>query len=313
MPNHNDVAEKAPTLMRWLQAQCWDTTSLPQAIRDVPTMISEDERALLYQLTRDYYRGAGRVVDAGCFLGGSTVALAQGLLDRTYPIRDRVIDTFDLFRLDEGSYLPYESLLEGMRPGDSLRPKFDAHLGDRADLVAVAEGDICDARWSAGPIEILFIDLAKGWSINDHVSRMFFPSLVPGQSVVIQQDYCHEWTPWLPITMELLSDAFLYCGSVPFSSALFVPRRPIALSELPESLFDDLSHDDKLKLYDRALERFAGEDRGVLECGRAYLLSLLGRRSAAERHLATIAASFGGPRIEQILPQMRGVISAGQN
>jgi hypothetical protein len=310
MPSPNQVAAKATTLVRSLQDQHWDITRLPQAVRDVPTMISEYERALLYQLTRDHYRGAGSVVDAGCFLGGSTLALAQGLLDRQYPIRDRVIHTFDLFRLDEGSYRPYESILEGMRPGDSLRSRFNALIGDRQDLVAVAEGDIRKATWSAGPIEVLFIDLAKAWSINDHVSRMFFPSLIPGQSVVIQQDYCHEWTPWLLITMELLSDAFVYCESVPFASAIFVPRRPIALTEIPKSLFKDLSHDDKLNLYDRATERFAGEDRAVLECGRAYLLSMIGRRSAAETHLETIAASFGGPRIEQILPQMRQVVSA---
>ncbi|MFZ1156062.1 MAG: hypothetical protein WAN93_14290 [Solirubrobacteraceae bacterium] len=270
-------------------------------------MISLQERSLLYFLTRDLYVGLGEIVDAGCFLGGSTMALAQGLLDRDPPVRDRVIHTFDLFRLDEGSYKPYASILDGLQPGDSLRPTFDALLGDRTGLVNVREGDVREEEWTAGPIEILFIDLAKDWSINDHVARTFFPSLIPDQSVVIQQDYLHEWTPWLHITMEFLGDAFTYCGSLPFASSIFVPRRRIRAEELPDSLFADIPHDEKLALFDRSARRFDGEDRGVVECARAYLLHMIGQTAAARTHLDEVETSYQGARIDSILPEMRRV------
>ncbi len=294
-------------MLTWLERRPWNVTDLPSPVRDAPTMISLDERALLYHLARERYARLGRIVDAGCFLGGSTIAFAQGLLDREPPYRERLIHTFDLFILDEGSYRPYASQLDGLQPGDSLWSTFKALLGDRLELVNVKEGDIRYKDWPYGPIEVLFIDLAKDWSINDHVARLFFPSLIPGQSVVIQQDYVHEWTPWLHITMELLGDAFMYCGSVPYSSGLFVPRRKIRAEELPANLFADVPHDEKLTLFDRSAQRFDGEDRGVVECARAYLLYEIGRPDAARTHLDEVERTYQGARIEAILPAMRNV------
>jgi hypothetical protein len=295
------------SIVDWLELRPWDAVDeLPDAVRDVPTMISLQERTLLYRLARDRFEGCGKIVDAGCFLGGSTLALAQGLLDRDPPIRDRTIYTFDLFELDEGSYRPYAEMLRGLRPGDSLRPTFEAVLGGECiQSVDVREGDVCDEEWSAGPIEILFIDLAKDWLINDHVAQIFFPSLVADKSVVIQQDYCHEWTPWLHITMELLGDAFEYCGNAPFASAFFVPRRQIYAGELPKDLFAEVSHEEKLTLFDRSAQRFRGEDRGVIECGRAYLLHMVGLTAEAQDQLEHVETHYQGPRIASILPDMR--------
>jgi hypothetical protein len=301
------------TNSRWLEQGSWETTDLPIALRDIPTMISLQERALLYCLTRDRYAGFGKIVDAGCFLGGSTLALAQGLLDRDPPVHERIIHTFDLFRLDEGSYQPYASILDGLRPGDSLRSTFETLLGNCTEIVHVKEGDVRNEEWDFGPIEILFIDLAKDWSINDHIARTFFPSLIPGRSVVIQQDYLHEWTPWLHITMELLGDAFEYCGSVPFSSVVFVPRRKIRVEELPKNLFTDIPNDQKLALFDCSARRFAGEDRGVVECSRAYLLHLIGQTAAARAHLDDVERDYQGARIELILPVMRRVCASPSN
>ena len=57
----------------------WRRQPLPTACTKVPTMLVPDELRLLNFLAQDYYRGAGAIVDAGSFLGGSTVALAEGL------------------------------------------------------------------------------------------------------------------------------------------------------------------------------------------------------------------------------------------
>ena len=97
-----------------------------------------------------------------------------------------------------------------------------------------------------GLFEVLFIDLAKDWSINDHVARLFFPSLIPGQSVVIQQDYVHEVDAVAAHYYGAFGYVFMYCGSVPYSSGLFVPRRKIRAEELPANLFADVPHDESL-------------------------------------------------------------------
>ena len=101
-------------------------------------MLSAAEVALLYWLGRDYYTGAGRIVDGGCFMGGSTVALARGLVDGgVWRGGERPIDVYDQFLTDAfmaESYfapagLPYgvdesfRSLFERQYPRAGLPPE----------------------------------------------------------------------------------------------------------------------------------------------------------------------------------------------
>jgi hypothetical protein len=292
-------------LADWLAAEPWKHLQLPQSVTEIPTMISLEERELLYLLAREHWSGAGALIDAGCFLGGSTIALADGLLHRVHPPQRVAIHTYDLFVLDDGSYAGYRSLVGDLMPGDSTRASFDRSLGARLSLVDVHSGDVREQRWTGEPIEILFIDIAKQWSINDHVSREFFPALIPGQSVVIQQDYVHEWTPWLHITMELLGDAFTFVGSVPYCAAIFIPRRSISRDELPTDLRHALSDAEHLELFDRSASRFTDVERDVVECARVYLLSELDRHAEAQELLEGIAAKADDPRLDAIIPAVR--------
>src|SRR5206468_11051967 len=60
----------------WLRRAPWVGAPLPGEVAAAPTMLSIEEKQLLYVLARDYIRGEGAVVGAGCFLGGPTIALA---------------------------------------------------------------------------------------------------------------------------------------------------------------------------------------------------------------------------------------------
>jgi predicted O-methyltransferase YrrM len=292
--------------LTWLRTRPWERAELPEDVQSVPTMISPGERALLYVLARDYWSGAGALVDGGCFLGGSTLAFAEGLLHRPTCPRRTVIHTYDLFLVDETAHTMYAPLLRGLRLGDSTRAIFDELLGARLALVEVHSGDVRGYKWTAEPIEVLFIDIAKGWTINDHISREFFPALIPGRSVLIQQDYIHEWTPWLHITMELLGDAFTFAGTLPYASAIFVPQRSLNVDEIPKDLRRELSTADQLELFDRSAKRFSGAERAVVECSGVFLLSELGRRAEAVERLEHVAVSYEDPRLEAILPAVRG-------
>ena len=98
---------------------------------------------------------------------------------------------------------------DGVQVGESFRPRFDAHVA-RFDVPHdVHEGDITKIGWSGGPIDVLFLDVLKSWEINDAVLRDFFPSLVPGRSVIVHQDYGWGDTPWIPITVELMRDSLV--------------------------------------------------------------------------------------------------------
>jgi hypothetical protein len=296
----------APKTPAWLRSHPWAGEPLPKDVWDHPTMISYDERALLYVLARDYVRGNGAIIDAGCFLGGSTIALAAGLAENPRASGSRPIRTYDLFDVEATYKDDYPELLDGIAPGESMRPRFEQLLGPLLGLVEVNEGDICQRRWSGEPVELLFIDICKSWAINDHVTREFFPALIPGHSVVIQQDLVHEWLPYLHITMGLFADSFELIDSVPFCSAVYLNTRAIPITRIPNSLRDELSPERKLELFEKAVRPFTGEDRGVIECSRAVLLADIGRPEEAVAHLAANARRH--PRSDRVQHVGRDVL-----
>lgn len=243
-------------------------------------MLGPAERALLCDLGRQY-RGEGAIVDAGCFLGGSTHALAAGVASRKRArVPNGAIHAYDSFRLDPLYKLHLGPRVADIPVGGRFRAQFENNLGQLLDLVTVHEGDIREMRWSGEPIEILFLDICKSWEINDHVMREFFPALVPHHSIVVHQDYVHEWLPHIPVGMAFLRDRFELVGYVPPSTALFSPVADIAPADLPDSLFC-LPDERKLALFDDAAAAFNGVAKGVLECARALLLLEIGRRDDA--------------------------------
>lgn len=62
-------------------------------------------------------------------------------------------------------------------------------------------------------IELAFLDCSKFPSINHHLTRLVFPRLTPGHSVVVQQDFFHEWLPWIHVTMGHMAPYFSFIGS----------------------------------------------------------------------------------------------------
>ena len=143
-------------------------------------MLYEEERSLLYLLGREF-EGIGQIVDAGCFLGGSTLALARGVAanSRRRETRPRVIHSYDYFVLDDWTKVAHADLVAGVEAGTSLRPTFDRLLGRYRSYVNVHEGDVRDFEWDGSPIEVLFIDICKSWDINDHVTRRVFSPAGP--------------------------------------------------------------------------------------------------------------------------------------
>src|SRR5436309_11389140 len=78
----------------------WRDVELPSDVFRVPTMLSRWELRLLYWLAREYARGDGAIVDAGCFLGGSTAALLAGIRDRREKWNGPPVSSYDRFRVE---------------------------------------------------------------------------------------------------------------------------------------------------------------------------------------------------------------------
>src|SRR6266545_1241208 len=133
-----------PDRLRDLVRRPWRDVVLPPDAVGIPTMLSKTERKLLYSLARDHAGGEAAIVDAGCFLGGSTAALLAGVRDRVQSWVGPPVESYDLFRIEAFTIPKFFATDRGARVGDSFRPRFDAHVA-RFDLPHVVhEGDITE-------------------------------------------------------------------------------------------------------------------------------------------------------------------------
>ncbi len=247
----------------------WRHQAVPAACANVPTMLVPDELRLLHHLTANVYRGEGAIIDAGCFLGGSTIALADGLRRNPRGLRGP-IHSYDRFEVEEymrGTFFP-----AGTETGASFRAQYENNIAPWASLVEVHAGDITQQPWNGGPIEILFIDLAKHWRVCDWITWQFFPHLIPGRSLVVQQDYLyHHWVGWLHVTMELYADCFEYVCDTEVNSVVFLNTKKVPVRERS---VDSLSREERASLADRAAARFEGAKRELILAAKAHFLEM---------------------------------------
>lgn len=253
----------------------WRQAPVPAASAAVPTMLLPDELRLLHHLGQEYYSGAGAIVEGGAFLGGSTVALADGVRRNRLRRRSNVkpIHTFDRFEVEEYTR---HYFADGRPAGASFLDEFRRNIAPYDDLVEVHPGDIMNQRWSGEPIEILFVDVAKSPRLCDWVIWQFFGSLIPGRSLVIQQDYLYqENVAWLYVAMEVYADYFEYVCDTELNSVVFLHVRAIPPSALRPDTVERLSIEEQRTLMDRAAAKFSGRQREVMLAAKADYLRKL--------------------------------------
>ena len=87
--------------MRSITREDWRAVTLPANVMDTPAMLRPGERKLIHYLTRESFRPDGSCIDAGAFLGGSSVCIASALLELD-ATRDRPLHAYDLFSVARG-------------------------------------------------------------------------------------------------------------------------------------------------------------------------------------------------------------------
>ena len=79
----------------------------------------------------------------------------------------------------------------------------------RGFVVAASNlGSFLDERWDRGEIEFLFLDICKLPELNGNALAEFVPHRVPGESLLIQQDFFHEFHPHIHLSMQYLKPYF---------------------------------------------------------------------------------------------------------
>ena len=263
-------------------------------------MLSCDERFLLHWATRAGNPSGDAVVDAGCFLGGSTVSLGHGIKARPAGAPRSSLHVYDIFLFGAESEKGWVPEGFDFTVGGSTVPIFEHHVRQVRDLLTIHRGDVRLERWTHGAIGVLFVDIAKSWDTGDAVWREFFPSLVANESLVIQQDLVHWGHPWCAIAMELLTNRFDYLGWMWFSSAVYRCVDPVVAGDLPTSLLRDITLGEALTLVDRAAERLGEPIGASVRLSGAFVLGAHGRFSAARARVEEIRRSYSDDEIPYI-------------
>ncbi|CAN5276834.1 hypothetical protein BH23VER1_BH23VER1_20000 [soil metagenome] len=266
----------------------------PIEVPDAPaTMLSDEEIALLRWLGANRFTGEGTIVDAGCFLGGSTHALASGVASSgVESARARPIVSYDRFIVEEEPEIYTGGTYEGVRAGESFRPTFEKNISRFADRVEIHEGDICAQPWDGGLIEILFVDVAKTEAVHDHLVQSFFPALAPGRSVVVQQDFLWCSYPWIVATMEHFKDYFEVLDDMPWATRVYLYKKAIPAEVLRGFRIASLPVEERARLLDRALETVPDDYQGMLYLSKAALYDQAGDRALTARMLLDVSSRF---------------------
>lgn len=199
---------------------------------EIPGMVSSDEMAFFTESAARYVGREGAIVDLGCWLGSTSIALAQGILShgsKTDNGNEKVFG-LDMFLWEEWmpAHIPY-CVYE---PGDSFLPEarrvVREHGGGRVELI---QADLGLYQWSGGPIKILLVDAMKNEDLAIQIPRTFFPSLTPG-SLLIHQDFKHYYTSWIHVLQYRLRQYFRFYRSVRWGTVAFevvasVPREAV--------------------------------------------------------------------------------------
>jgi len=193
--------------------------SVLAATKTVPTMLSRQEQLLYHWITANWATGAGAIVELGCYAGGSTARLAEGHRLAGLSSTIHAYDRFGINQHGKDKHL-YPAGVEPFE-GDDLFPLAKSLLAPWSDRIKLHPGMIEDQKWSGEDIEVLVMDASKSTRTTDRFAEMFFPYLIPGRSLVVQQDYLHWKQPWIAVQMELMADCFTPVGFAPNDTIVF--------------------------------------------------------------------------------------------
>jgi hypothetical protein len=196
-------------------------------------MTTRWEQAYFRRYAQKEYSGQGEIVDLGCWLGSSTVALAMGLeKNRKVHEHKKRIHAYDLFIWDSRWEKTYRNIpwkTKKPKNGDTFVDEYMEIISPWKHLIQVYKGDLIKIGWNGkSAIEILHNDASKNWHLTNSILQNFYPSLIPGTSIVIEQDFAHYYTSWIHLIRYFFRDYFQPICHIPLSgSMIFRYIKPI--------------------------------------------------------------------------------------
>jgi hypothetical protein len=298
--------------------------TISPAATKVPSMMSMLEKRVLNTLARERYVGEGVIIDAGIFLGASTVCFGEGI--RQNPAQKKILKRWKkpIIAFERGIINPgmpaffKRNAVAGMgEPGESFAAAVEANIKPVANIVDLRIGDILEtAQGIDSPIEILFLDVLKLPEISSFVVRNFFPRLIPGVSIVIQQDYFYERLPFIKTDQEFFEDYFTCIGEV-CSTALFLCTKAIPEAEVAR-LEAGIAPREQERLASVAMQRSTDPARRfMMALSKVRLIRQLYGAEVAADHLVYVKKEFPEqvathlPRLKEALNTIERLCNGG--
>lgn len=181
----------------------------------VPTMLTQRELNYLHYLASEV-KGTARIIEVGCFLGGSTRPLLVGYRNH-HPCPSKLI-VYDRFIAPNQKEFEADPSLAnyGLVPDQDFLPMYRSLHADYLDFLTIRKGSIPNEYTPEAaqrlypdqdPIALLFVDAAKAWGVHHTVACTFYPHL-ERDSVLVHQDIGDFRTPWILIHMYQLREHF---------------------------------------------------------------------------------------------------------
>lgn len=248
----------------------------------IPGMVSVEEMAFFSESAGRYLGKQGAIVDLGCWLGSTSVALAQGVLSQgsgASNVNERVFG-FDMFKWE--AWMPERIPYCVYQCGDSFLPEARRvvrdHGGGQVELI---EADLELYRWTGGPIKILLVDAMKNEELAIQIPRNFFPSLTAG-SLLIHQDFKHYYTSWIHVLQYQLRQYFRFYRSVLWGTVAFEVVAPVPRAAVDRATeFTAMPDDETDASFRYSLDLVRPEERANIAAAHVMHYVHLKRKDAA--------------------------------
>jgi hypothetical protein len=261
----------------------------------IPGMVSPDEMAFFRERAAHSVGKEGAIVDLGCWLGSTSIALAQGILSsgpRADNRTEKVLG-FDRFVWEE--WMPARISYGRYQPGESFLPEARRVTHDwGGESIELIAADLALYEWGDGPIKILLVDAMKSETIARQITNSFFPSLLTG-GLLIHQDFKHFYTSWIHVIQHRLRRYFRLDASVPRSGTVaFEVIAPIPREAVDQATdLATISDDEVDASFRHSLDLVGPEDCVNVAAAHVMQYVHLGRK---ERALATLEIYRSLPR-----------------